>query len=51
MHADPSLWVRREALRSFETQTGYQEHDVFDFDGAADWWRKNKQDYLKTLPK
>jgi hypothetical protein len=51
MQADPNLWVRRAALRSFESQTNYQEHDVFDFDGAADWWTKNKQNYLKTITK
>jgi hypothetical protein len=51
MQTDQNLWVRRAALRSFEGLTGFQEHDTFDFDKAADWWQKNKSDYLKNLPK
>jgi hypothetical protein len=43
MNQDANLWVRRSALRSFETLTGYQEQDVFDFAPAADWWSKNEE--------
>jgi hypothetical protein len=51
MNQDANLWVRRAALRSFETLTGYQEQDVFDFGPAANWWGKNAESYLKSLPK
>jgi hypothetical protein len=51
MSAYANLWVRRDALRSFEQLTGFQENDVFDFQGAANWWEKNKDTYLNSLPK
>jgi hypothetical protein len=51
MITDPNLWVRRDALRSFEQLTGYQENDVFDFQAAANWREKNKDTYLSSLPK
>jgi len=51
MQTDPDLWVRRDALRSFEQLTGFVEQDVFDFGRAATWWQENKDHYLKTLLK
>jgi hypothetical protein len=51
MNSDSNLWVRRATLRSFEQLTGYQENDVFDFQAAENWWEKNKDTYLNSLPK
>jgi hypothetical protein len=51
MQSDPNLWVRRTAFRSFTQLTGFQEVDVFDFDGASNWWLKNKDEFLKSIPK
>jgi len=51
MQSDPNLWVRRTAFRSCSQLTGFQEVDVFDFDGASNWWLKNKDEFLKSIPK
>ena len=51
MTTDTNLWVREEALRSFDLLTGYQPNDVFDFSGALKWWDDHKADYLKSVHK
>lgn len=51
MTTDANLWVREEALRSFDLLTGYQPNDVFDFAGAVKWWDDHKADYLKSVSK
>jgi hypothetical protein len=51
MGTDPNLWVRRAALVSFQGLTGFQPVDVFAFQPASEWWAKNKDAYLKSLPK
>jgi len=48
--SDPNLWVKRSALVSFQTMTGFLGFDVFDFEGADKWWEQNGQAFLKTLP-
>jgi hypothetical protein len=51
MGTDPNLSVRRAALLSFEQLTGFQEADVFAFKDASESWPKNRDAYLKSLPK
>lgn len=51
MQHDRNLWVRRAALLSFQTLTGFRPNDAFDFEGAATWWKKNKSNYLKNILK
>jgi hypothetical protein len=51
MQNDNNLWVRRAALLSFQQLTGFQPNDVFGWQEAADWWAKNKDNYLNSLPK
>jgi hypothetical protein len=51
MNHDPNLWVRRAALESFQGLAGFQADDVFGFKQAEDWWTKNKDTYLKSVPK
>jgi hypothetical protein len=49
--SDSNLWVRRAALQSFQSLTGYQPPDVLGFDGAAEWWEKNNDSYKSSIPK
>ena len=51
MQNDPNLWVKRASLLSFQSLTGFRPVDAFDFDNAAQWWLKNKNEYQKGLPK
>jgi hypothetical protein len=51
MNSDPNLWVRRAALDSFVILTRFIPHDVFAFQEASDWWSKNSDAYLSSLPK
>jgi hypothetical protein len=53
MGTDPNLWVRRAALQSFQGLTGFgfQGEDIFAFREALDWWKKNQDTYVKSLPK
>lgn len=51
MNSDQNLWVRRAALLSFQSLTGFQADDVFGFKQATDWWAKNKDTYSKSIPK
>jgi len=49
MKNDTNLEVRKVALQSFESITGYVSNDVFDFEAANEWWLKNKTDIDKKL--
>jgi len=40
---DEKLEVRKEALNSFESITGFSSRDVFDYTAAKKWWEGNKQ--------
>lgn len=46
MESDPNLWVRKEALASFESITGFEANDVFQFETGAPrkWYIKNKEE-------
>jgi len=51
MENDPNLWVRKEALDSFETVTGFIASDVFQFETGEprEWYLKNKDEVIKKL--
>ena len=51
MENDPNLWVRKEALDSFETVTGFIARDVFQFETGEprEWYLKNKDEVIKKL--
>jgi hypothetical protein len=51
MENDPNLWVRKEALDSFETVTGFIASDVFKFETGEprEWYLKNKDEVIKNL--
>ena len=51
MESDPNLWVRKEALDSFEIVTGFITSDVFQFETGQprEWYLKNKDEVMKKL--
>jgi len=51
MENDPNLWVRKEALDSFERVTGFIARDVFQFETGEprEWYLKNKDEVIKKL--
>lgn len=51
MENDPNLWVRKEALDSFEIVTGFIARDVFQFETGQprEWYLKNKDEVTKKL--
>ena len=51
MESDPNLWVRKEALDSFERVTEYEASDVFQFETGAprSWYQLNKDKIKKKL--
>lgn len=40
---DKKLEVRKNALDSFESVTGFSRRDVFEYTAAKGWWEQNKQ--------
>jgi hypothetical protein len=51
MSNDSNLWVRRAALASFQQLCGFQANDAFGFQEAAEWWDKDKAQFIATIPK
>ena len=49
--ADVRLDVRRACITSFEALTGYQNGDALDYDKLIEWWKENKEQWEKKLPK
>ena len=51
MESDPNLWVRKEALNSFEKVTEYEASDVFQFETGfpRSWYQLNKDKIQKKL--
>jgi len=51
MDNDPNLWVKKEALDSFEIVTGFIASDVFQFETGQprEWYLKNKDKVMKKL--
>jgi hypothetical protein len=51
MESDPNLWVRKEALDSFENITEYEARDVFYFETGLprSWYQLNKDKIQKKL--
>ncbi len=51
MENDPNLWVRKEALDSFEKVTGFIASDVFQFETGEprEWYLKEKDEVMKKL--
>jgi len=46
---DSNLEVRKKAMDSFQTITGYKSSDVFKYDPAVEWWQQNKSDVESKL--
>ena len=46
---DNNLEVRKEAMDSFETVTGFKSSDVFKYEPAEKWWEENKERIEKDL--
>jgi hypothetical protein len=46
---DNNLEVRRNALQSFESVTGFKRTDVFNYEPAKKWWDENKEKVEKNL--
>jgi len=49
IRSDKKLEVRKEALDSFQSITGFTSRDVFRYDAAKEWWEENKKDLEKNL--
>lgn len=51
MENDPNLWVRKEALNSFESVTGFKASDVFQFETGfpRKWYVKNQEEVSNIL--
>jgi hypothetical protein len=51
MEHDPNLWVAKAALKSFESITGYKDHDIFEFDTnrPRKWYEKNYEKVTEKL--
>ena len=39
---DTKLEIRKKAMDSFESITGYTSKDIFNYEPAAKWWQQNK---------
>ena len=46
---DKKLEVRKEAMDSYESVTGFKSRDVFKYKTAKEWWNKNKKRVDKDL--
>jgi hypothetical protein len=51
MENDPNLWVRKEALNSFESVTGFKANDVFQFETGfpRKWYLENKEEVSNII--
>jgi hypothetical protein len=51
MENDPNLWVRKEALVSFESVTGFKASDVFQFETGfpRKWYVKNQEEVSNII--
>jgi len=51
MENDPNLWVRKEALNSFESVTGFKANDVFQFETGIPrkWYVKNQEEISNII--
>ena len=51
MENDPNLWVRKEALKSFESVTEFIARDVFQFETGIPrkWYLENKEEVSNII--
>jgi len=48
---DKKLEIRKRAMDSFQSVTGFTSNDVFEYEPAQKWWKQNKTNIEKKLKK